>query len=125
MDYTATAKSTAAEIRAAGVAMTLRVTTPGEYDPETGAESGAVVTDYASFAVLTNPGFKDSGVTFQDGSLVRAGDKVALVAAYGLAVVPKSGDAMLISGQAWSVGPVQTTNPGGVDIMHKCFLRRA
>lgn len=125
MNYTATAKKAAAMIRRAGCAMTLRVTTPGAYDPATGAESGATVADYACVGLLQTPGYKDSGVTFQDGSMVQASDRSTLIGASGLGVVPKPGDQIIVSGVTWDVMLVQTTSPGGVDLLHKCFMRRA
>jgi len=125
MNYAAIALNAAKQIQDAGTAMTLRVATPGTYDPATGAETGAVTTDYACHGVLQTPGYKDSGVSFEDGTMVRASDKSALIGASGLSVVPTPGDKIIVSDIVWSVMLVQTTSPGGVNLLHKCFLRKA
>lgn len=124
MNYTATAAKAAAMLRKAGCAMTLRVTTPGTYDPETGMESGAVAVDHACVGILQAPQSKGFGNTWLDGTQIQAGDVQALLAASGLAVTPKAGDSLTVGADIYTVVTVQTTQPGGVALLHKLVGRK-
>lgn len=125
MNYSATAKKTAAMIAKSGMAMTLRVTSAGEYDPITGTSTGETVTDYQCKGLLKTPGMNSAGVTFEDGTTIQASDKSALVPAFGLAVKPNVGDRLIAGDVEWSVKLVQTLEPGGVPLLHTLYLRKA
>lgn len=124
MNYAATAKKALKMIKAKGLAMTLRVTSAGTFDPATGQVLGSTTTDYACYGLLQTPGWKDS-VTYKDGTKVLSSDKAVLIAASGLGAVPAPGDVLIVGGVTWNVMLVQTTDPGGVALLYKCFLRGA
>ncbi len=120
MNYAKLATSTEARLSAAGMPMTLRVTAPGTYDPSLGARAGDVVVDHSFTGVMAN--YK----TFQiDGTLVQAGDMLALLGASSLSVEPEPGAVLIASGEAWDVKNVKTIAPGGVAILHKVQVRKA
>lgn len=125
MNYAATAKKALKIIKAKGTAMTLRITSAGTFDPATGRALGSTITDYACYGLLQTPGGKDSGVTYKDGTKVLSSDKAVLIAASGLGAVPAPGDVLIVGGVTWNVMLVQTTDPGEVALLYKCFLRGA
>lgn len=118
MNYAATAKKAAAMIRRAGCAMTLRVTTPGTYDPATGAESGATVADYACVGLLT-----EAKAYYVANSLMQAGDKVVIMGA-DVAVRPQAGHQVVIGSEVWQVMAVVPVEPAGVPAIYKVQVRR-
>lgn len=118
MNYAATAKKAATMLKKTGTAMTLRVTTPGTYDPATGADSGETTTDYVCVGVLTNV-----SDYLTDGTLIQVGDKVALIGAT-VAVRPKADDALVIGGDTWKVVNVKAVEPSGVPVLYKVQVRR-
>ncbi len=125
MNYVSKAKKAATMIKKAGAVMTLRQITPGEYDPATGEETGSTQIDYPCVGLLKIPGYKDAGVGFEDGSLIKAADKTALIPASGLDAVPSPGDKLVVLSDTWNILLVQTFNPGGVDILHTLYLRKS
>lgn len=118
MNYAAAATNTAAVLAKSGTTMSLRVTTPGTYDPATGAETGATTADYATVGVLTN-----DKAQFVDGTLVRSGDKVILMAA-SVAVRPLTGHDVVVGSVVWRVIAVDAVEPSGVPVLYKVQVRR-
>ena len=118
MNYPKTAAKAEAMIRKAGVAMALRVTTPGTYDPASGTETGSVVTDHTCVGVLTNINQK-----YVDGQRILASDKMAIIGS-SVAVRPKPGDVLVVSGASWAVLDVISVSPAGEDIIYKLQVRR-
>lgn len=118
MNYAATAAKTVAMLAKSGMAMTLRVTTPGTYDPETGTESGAVVADHPCVGVLT-----EAKAYYIANSLMEAGDKVVLMGA-DVAVRPQAGQQIVIGSDVWQVVAVVTVEPAGVPVLYKVQVRR-
>jgi hypothetical protein len=121
-DYAALAAEAAATIREEGCAMTLRVTTPGEYDPATGVDSTATVADHAAVGVLTNPFISQREAYFAN-SLVQSGDKVVLMGAT-VAVRPAAGHQVVIGSDVWQVVAVVAVEPAGVPVLYKVQVRR-
>ena len=119
---TATAAKTAAMLAKSGMPMTLRVTTPGTYDPETGTETGAVVADHPCVGLLTNP-FVSQREAYFANSLVQSGDKVVLMGAT-VAVRPQAGQQVVIGSDVWQVVAVVTVEPAGVPVLYKVQVRR-
>lgn len=102
--------------------MTLRVTTPGEYDPATGVDSTATVADHAAVGVLTNPFISQREAYFAN-SLVQSGDKVVLMGAT-VAVRPAAGHQVVIGSDVWQVVAVVAVEPAGVPVLYKVQVRR-
>lgn len=121
-DYAALAAEAAATILEEGCPMTLRVTTPGTYDPETGTETGAVVADHPCVGLLTNP-FASQREAYFANSLVQSGDKVVLMGAT-VAVRPQAGHQVVIGSDVWQVVAVVTVEPAGVPVLYKVQVRR-
>lgn len=119
---TATAIKTAAMLAKSGMPMTLRVTTPGTYNPETGTETGAVVADHAAVGLLTNP-FVSQREAYFANSLVQSEDKVVLMGAT-VAVRPQAGQQIVIGSDVWQVVAVVTVEPAGVPVLYKVQVRR-
>lgn len=120
MNYAALAKNAATQIKAAGTAMTLRVTTPGAYDPATGEEAGATVKDHPCYGVLKSVEFK-----MIDGTNILASDQMALVGGSDLPVNPGPGDTWIVGADAYTVVAWRPVRPGGVVVLHKVVLRIA
>lgn len=118
MNYAATATKTAALLAKSGTTMSLRVTTPGTYDPATGTETGATSADYATVGVLTS--IKAYHV---DGTLVQTGDKIILMAA-SVAVRPQAGHDVVVGGVVWHVVNVEAVEPSSVPVLYKVQVRR-
>ena len=121
-DYTNDALEAAATIREVGMAMTLRVTTPGVYDPATGTDASAVDTDYQAFGVLTNP-FRAQMESYFANTLVQTGDKVILMGA-DVNVRPQAGHKVLIGSDWWQVVAVIIVEPAGTAVLYKVQVRR-
>jgi len=122
MNYAATATKAAAAIRKSGMAMTLRVTTPGVYDPATGTDAGASDADHAACGLLTNP-FRGQQESYFANTLVQSGDKVVLMGA-DVAVRPQAGHRLVIGSDIWNVVAVVPVEPGGVPLLYKVQVRR-
>lgn len=95
-----------------GLAMTLRRTVPGEYDPTTGTSS-ETTTDYAGSAFRQDFDLKDI-----DGSLVKSGDVLFLVSPVLLdgsdTPEPKTQDKIIFDGQTYNVESVKPWNYAGM-----------
>lgn len=120
----------AADLKAEGQLMTLKRSTPAQYDPVTG---GSAVGDYEEewtvCGITGNYSDKDrGGLSNGAGSLIQAGDKKAIIPAfvdeYGDEVEPLPGDIVTIMDVDWTVITVTSLNPAGVNLMHTLQVRR-
>lgn len=91
----------------------------GAYDPATG-EAGATSTPHqVAAAVLAYP------QRFIDGTLIRTGDKRALLSAIGLTVDPKPGDTLTdAAGKQFQVIDAKPTSPAGTVVLWTLQVRR-
>lgn len=114
-DAAATADELLAEF---GQSCVLGSVTDGEYDPATGT-AGPVSTPHAVTAALLAYPQK-----FIDGTLIRVGDKRALVSPIGLTVAPKPGDTLTdAAGAVLNVVDAKETAPAGTVVLWTLQVR--
>ncbi len=103
-----------------GQPVTIRATTVGEYDPETGSASPDTVIDQTAQGILLD----FSGQEFQNNSLIKQGDKKLKIAAQGLAWAPDLLNKVVVQGRTWSiVPPLKEINPAGTPILYELQVR--
>ena len=103
-----------------GQPVTIRATTVGEYDPETGTAPLDTVTEQTAQGILLD----FTGQEFQNNSLIKQGDKKLKVAAQGLAWVPDLLNKVIVQGRTWSiVPPLKEINPAGTPILYELQVR--
>ena len=100
-----------------GKSATLIVHSEGDYDPSTGSVSGDGEDDY-SVTVLPLS-YRDRDI---DGSRILATDKKYILAANGLAVVPKPGD-FLQDGTTYTIITPKTYEVAGTVIAYVLQVR--
>lgn len=59
-----------------------------------------------------------------DGTIIRVGDRRAYIAASGLAVTPRIGDALTAVSEVYSVVNAKPLNPAGTAVVHELQVRR-
>ena len=120
MTLDATARATAERlIRAFGKAVTIRRATRS-FDPA----SGKATETHEDFPAKISPPerFRESLI---DGSLVRAGDLRAELAAENLAIVPEPArDKVVIDGTAWNLRRVDPVMSGEQTALYTLHLRK-
>lgn len=123
-DYDAIAVKVAAGLAKAGVAMTLRKTVQGAYDPATGTFAAGVSTDYAVTGLIQSRSVSQAdsvGQRFFNGVLVQTDDQFVILEA---GTVPAPEDLLTITGIAYTVVTVIPVRPGGVDLMYRVLARK-
>ena len=111
------AVTTSCQIRDKGRLVILRLT-DAAFDPATG-ESAPITTDSEAFGLFTE--FEERQI---DGSVVQAGDKLLLIAAEGLKVMPTPGYKVIDGADAWNVEHVSTVQPGPTPVLYKLRIRQ-
>lgn len=95
-----------------GAALTIRRTTTGEYDPETGT-SGTTTTDYAGSGIRKNYQIQDV-----DGSLIKAGDLQFIVSPVLLSgsdmPEPTTTDKLVFDGDTYTIASVKSWDFAGL-----------
>lgn len=112
--------STLAMIKRAGRAMSIRRVVAGTVDPLTEIETGGSTTDYACYGVATPPGPKDSRF-FDPSTLIERDTVVAYVAASGLAIVPATGDTLIVGTKYYAIHRVGDLAPDGANILFALY----
>jgi len=103
-----------------GQPVTIRATTTGEYDPDTGSAGPGTVTEQIAQGILLD----FTGQEFQNNSLIKQGDKKLRIAAQGLQWVPDLLNKVIIQGRTWSiVPPLKEVNPAGTPILYELQVR--
>lgn len=103
-----------------GQPVTIRATTVGEYDPDTGTVPPDTVTDQTAQGILID----FTGQEFQTNSIIRQGDKKLKIAAQGLAWAPGLLNKVIAQGRTWSiVPPLKEINPAGTPILYELQVR--
>src|SRR5471032_2450118 len=103
-----------------GQPVTIRATTVGEYDPETGTAPPGTIIEQTALGILLD----FTGQEFQNNSLIKQGDKKLKIAAQGLAWVPGLLDKVVAQGRTWSiVPPLKEVNPAGTPILYELQVR--
>lgn len=113
-DYAASAATAVSLLQRFGAAATLKRTTTGAYDPATGSAPTTVTEHETTAAVLAYP------QKFIDGTLIRQGDRRALMAA---TVEPQAGDALAWQGSDLSIVAVRPVDPAGVAVLYEAQVR--
>ena len=108
--------------RGMAAAATLTRTVPGAYNPTTGGNGAATVTNASVKATLDASGTKKLGFKFGEG-LVQAGDIMATIPAKGLPFTPQPGDKFTL-GSAYTVAAVQPTWVGAVPVLYDLLVRK-
>ena len=96
--------------------ITLRTVTNGAYNPATSSNT-VTTTDTTVKAV----DFAVKGETYQDGALIKATDRYAIVSHNGAISVS---DKLVIGSVVWSVIAVKTLAPAGIIVLHKVYIRK-
>jgi hypothetical protein len=102
-----------------GQSCVLTSITDGAYNPETG-EAGTSMTPHpVTAAIFAYP------QRYIDGSLIRTGDKRALVSAVGLTVNPKPGDTLTdAAGAVFQLIDAKAAAPAGVAVLWILQVRK-
>lgn len=116
-NYSGTAATAARLLERFGSAVTMSRTVPGTYDPETGATGAGTATTQAVKAAVF-----DFPQSYIDGSLIRAGDRRAVVAAVGV-TAPLVGDLFPWKGQNLVVVSVKELGPNGLAVLYTLQVR--
>lgn len=101
--------------------VTVRKTVPGTYDPADGSTTAATVTDYPTRGLLL--AYKDALIT---GSLIRQGDRKAILKVKGLGVeLTETDDLMLLVGaDKYTVVSLKTGELGGTIYLYVLQIRK-
>lgn len=103
-----------------GQLVTIRATTIGEYDPETGSAPADSTEEQTAQGILLD----FTGQEFQNNSLIKQGDKKLKIAAQGLEWVPDLLNKVIVQGRTWSiVPPLKEVNPAGTPILYELQVR--
>ena len=111
------AATTRRQIEDKGRPITLRLV-EAAFDPASG-ESAPVTTDSEAFGLFSE--FEERQI---DGSVVRAGDKLLLIAAEGLNAVPTPDYKVVDGADVWNVAHVSAVQPGPTAVLYKLRIRR-
>ncbi len=123
--YAKRAALAAKKIAKFGAAVVLcRTPLTGEYDPGTASPGQGVEVRHPCKAVLSLPGSICSGVRFNDGSTVLAGDKIAILGVPEMPFIPAVGDTLEIKGESWTVVQEMHVQPGGEYVLFKVLVRK-
>lgn len=122
MNYAATAARAAAQIKKAGQAITITRASDGigEFDPATGAYEPVAPLTFSGHAVASN--YRQDLV---DVTLIKQGDKLFTVAAWGLGCEPMASDTLTdAGGDVWNIVAVDIVAPAGVALLYKVQGRK-
>ncbi|MEQ8252192.1 MAG: hypothetical protein RIB41_13210 [Oceanibaculum nanhaiense] len=115
--YDRMAQSALRLIAEKGASLTYRRLVQG-FDPLTGATVTAS-TDYGVTGVV-----QEASPGPLDNAMVRRGDRLVLVAAGALPLVPEAGSVLLLEGSEWSIVHVGAIKPGDTAIAWRLQVRR-
>ena len=126
MDYAATAADVLTALQEDGMAMTLRQTSDGVFNPATGEFDIQTTTDYAARGLIQSRTMDRSGDSGQrfNGMLVQTDDQFILLAASGLSATPAAGDFLFIAGVVYSIMTLIPVQPGGVALFYRLLVRK-
>lgn len=115
--YGTTAATAGKLITRFGASVTMSRTVPGAYDPALGGPGAGTTTEQAVKAVVL-----DFPQSYIDGTLIRAGDRKALVSVVGI-TAPEPGDMFTWDGRALVVVSVKTLGPSGIAVLYTLQVR--
>ena len=114
--YDRLAATTLRLLQTYGAPATLKASTAGAYDPATGSASVTIVATAVSAVVFDYP------AKLIDGTLIKTGDKQALIAASG-APAPLVNHTLTWQGKDYMIVSVKTTSPAGQPVIHEAQIR--
>ncbi|QQP96545.1 hypothetical protein [Lysobacter enzymogenes] len=115
-NYVTTAATAARLLKRFGAPATIKRTTVGAYDPETGTAPVTVTSLPTTAAVFA---FDQKYI---DGTLILQGDQRAYMAP---AQQPKQGDALAWQGGDYTIVAVKPLAPAGLVVLHEAQIRGA
>ena len=113
------AASIAEKLKAKGQPMILSRSVGSVYDPITGGLTGGGSVNTTVYGITKSYG---AGITNKPDSLIKTGDKQAIVDA--VAIVPVPGDTLTIAGEAWQIIAVEDVSPQGATLIYKLQVRK-
>lgn len=116
-NYNQTASTASRLIQRFGASVGMSRTVPGAYNPANGAPAAGTTTAQTVQAVVL-----DYPQKYVDGTLIRAGDRRALVSAVGT-TAPLAGDTFTWKSQALVVVSVKELGPAGVAVLYTLQVR--
>jgi len=119
MDYSSIAATALNQIADKGRTVVLVFKTQGAYDPTTDAAPVNSSSSQSVKMLLTNYNKRDV-----DGTLIKSGDKLGLLAPSGLTRAPKTDDKVTDGGESFTVKNVETIQPGDTVLLYKLQLRK-
>lgn len=120
MDYSKLAATSIAQIADKGRAVSFVYKTQGTYAPATDTFSvAASTTTQTVYMVITDVLKKDVNET-----LIKAGDKIGLLANDSLTRAPKTGDRVTDGTETFDVISIEEIKPGDTVILYRLQLRR-
>lgn len=117
-DYSSLASVSVAQIADKGRNVTYRIATQGTYDPQTDAITSQSTSTKTVKAVIINARQNEI-----DGTLIKKGDKFALIADDSLTFTPKTND-VIFDGDEYTVKNIKTVKPGNTVLLYKLQLRK-
>jgi hypothetical protein len=106
-------------IKQFGMPMTLSTETAGTYDPSTGVVSDPVKVDHLVNGIVIEYESKDI-----DGTLIKIGDKIALMTASDTTPEPNSDNTLTMNSVDWAVISCNPIAPAGLAIVYKVQVRK-
>lgn len=119
MDYSGLLSTATTQIADKGRSITLIHKNQGSYNSATDSISGQSSSSETVSAVFTEYDQKDI-----DGTLIKAGDKRAMISASGIASAPDTADQVTDGSLKYSIISVSTIQPGGTPLIYYLQLRR-
>jgi hypothetical protein len=106
-----------------GQAAQIRRYTQGAYNPATGSRATSTYIDHACYLVVSE--YNEKAI---DGTIIKQGDKQALISAQGLSITPAITDTVILSDGTWvipdSPGAVKPLSPAGIPVIYTVRLRK-
>ena len=124
-DYASDAADVLDALQEDGMAMTVRRTSAGIYDPATGKVTGGIDTDYPTYGLIKTPTMYRSGGSgdfFFNGTLVQTGDKFIFLGT--LAITPVPGDLLIFGSEILTINTLIAIEPGGVPLAYVILARK-
>ena len=108
------------DLKEAGVAMTLVITTTVEDD-----EGGVTKTEetFDSYGIELLKTSTTAGEGYIDGTLIKSTDKFVMVAAKTISTRPDASNELIINGKKYEIANVKALEPDGEPIYYNLHLR--
>lgn len=118
MDSIAERDAAYQDIMADGMAVTFQRSVKGTHNSGTGVLTNTP-TSYPTYGIVTDYKLRDI-----DGTLIKQGDRLLIMAATNGMPEPNGDDNVVINGVTWTVKNCNPVAPAGVPILYKIQVRR-